>query len=81
MIAGAMVALAVAVAVFVLAPLREPQVPARGEGDDKRRQEEDVASLALRDLELDRAMGKLSTEDYQDLRSRYKPSTPEGGPL
>ena len=34
--------------------------------------EEDPAVMALREIELDRAMGKLSERDYETLRAKYR---------
>ncbi len=71
--AAAIVALAGAAALFVLAPLRRPSVPPpEQDARAQRRQEEDAARQVLRDIELDRATGKLSAEDYADLRGRYE---------
>lgn len=71
MIDGAIIALAAAVAAFVLAPLRRPSAaPPGGEDRDQIRRKEDAVSQALRDIELDYATGKLSAEDYREFRAR-----------
>ena len=71
----AFVVLAIAVALVVSRPLRRP---AATEADDVRRAALEAAKEAkyreIRDAELDRAMGKLSDEDWRaidrDLRAQ-----------
>lgn len=64
-------ALAVSAVAFVLYPLffdasaRSPRIG----GDDSKG--EDSAILALREIEFDRATGKLSEDDYTELRKTY----------
>jgi hypothetical protein len=70
-IAGVIVALAAGVTIFVLAPLRGPASPPREDGREPAQREE-TALDALRDIELDRATGKLNEDDYADLRARYE---------
>lgn len=78
MIAGAMIVLAAAAALWVLAPLFEARPPgdAGAAPPDQERErllrDRDAASRALRDLELDRATGKLSDADYADLAAQYR---------
>ncbi len=83
-----MLLVAAAAAVFVLAPLRRPSLRAeRGPSDRGPSERESSASemegerlaleraglaQALRDLELDRATGKLRDEDYAELAARYR---------
>ncbi len=73
MIAGAMIVLAAAAALFVLAPLRRsahrPGYPAE---QDRLFAEREALLQALRDLDLDRATGKLSDADYAGLAARYR---------
>jgi hypothetical protein len=71
-IAGAIIALAAGVAIFVLAPLRRPAALIREDGQELGGRDEDAVLEALRDIELDRATGKLNDEDYADLRARYE---------
>jgi hypothetical protein len=69
--------LAVGALAFVLWPILygagSPRVTSRGAT------EPDAASAldALREIEFDRATGKLSTEDYDTLRARYAPRAVE----
>jgi ribosomal protein L32 len=65
--------LALAALTWVLFPLFAPTVdvspssaPATGDADV-----EDPAIQALREIEFDRATGKLSEEDYESLKARY----------
>lgn len=70
---AAMVALAAAAALFVLAPLRRPASRvALATERDRLLRERDALSWALRDLELDRATGKLSEADYAELAAGYQ---------
>lgn len=66
-------ALGVAVVLLLLAPLltgarREPELLEPLPVEETRRGQ---ALLALKDLEFDHATGKISDEDYGDLRSRF----------
>ena len=66
--------LALGAMAFVLEPLfREPvlipRVPRRAAGDARAR--ESAAVEALREIEFDRATGKLSDADYLELKARY----------
>jgi hypothetical protein len=80
MIAGTMIVLAAAAALWVLAPLfaaRAPRDTAAGPAPPDQERERllrdrDAAARALRDLELDRATGKLSDADYADLSAQYR---------
>jgi hypothetical protein len=78
LIAG--VAVAIAALAVVLEPLMRTRPQAAAEGDDP---EEDVtpldesespkvqALLALKEIEFDRATGKLADDDYERLKARY----------
>ncbi len=73
MIEGVMIALAAAAAAFVLAPLRRPTLsPVRRAERERLLQEREAIYRALRDLDLDRATGKISDADYADLAARYR---------
>src|SRR3954470_19956652 len=62
--------LAVVSLCYVLYPLYRADVtPARGAVAPRRR--ESPAVDALRDLEFDRATGKVSDDDYESLKARY----------
>ena len=71
-IAAALVALAV---IAVLAgPLTTPGVvapPGADEPDDLEDTPKGIALAALREIEFDRETGKLSDEDYAELKSKY----------
>jgi hypothetical protein len=70
---AAMVALAVSAALFVLAPLRRLAPPLEEAAErDRLLRQRDALSRALRDLELDRATGKLSDADYAELAAGYQ---------
>lgn len=66
---------------YVLRPIFRPQVAGRGGGDgggvDEGEDPEDdlspraVALRALKEIEFDRATGKLSDADYEALRTKY----------
>lgn len=63
-----------AVVAFLLAPLTRPGAPASGSSDDPEDPDDTprgVALAALREIEFDRATGKLSDEDYAALKQRY----------
>ena len=79
MVAGVMVFIAATAALFVLAPLRRPACPRQGAPPVEPGAEWERLALersgvvqALRDLELDRATGKLSDADYAELAARYR---------
>lgn len=65
---------------FVLRPIFRPEVAGRGKGDEARADEGDdpeddlspraVALRALKEIEFDRATGKLSDADYDALRAK-----------
>lgn len=69
--------LAVAALAFVLYPLffgnAVPRQSARGAqpARDARAADEETAVAALREIEFDRATGKLSDADYDELKTRY----------
>ncbi len=50
---------------------RGPRVDAKGQHDSERDESSDSAIAALREIEFDRDTGKLSDEDYSDLKERY----------
>lgn len=58
---------------FILAPMRRPGVPAARPVDpfDIEETRRGRAVDALREIEFDRATGKLSDEDYTSLKARY----------
>jgi len=71
-LAAALVALALLV--LVLSPLVSHQVPVAAPDDEPVELDETrrgAALLALREIEFDRATGKLSDEDYATLKARY----------
>ena len=74
--AGIFLLLAVAVMAFVLAPLfrREAEEEERRASAADEMQElhsrREMALSALKDLEDDRATGKIGDEDYQDLKTK-----------
>ncbi len=79
MVAGVMVFIAAAAALFVLAPLRRPACPRQGAPPVESGAEWERLALqrsgvirALRDLELDRATDKLSDADYAELAACYR---------
>ena len=70
--AAALVALAVVAA--IVGPLTRPGTPGPGgadEPDDFEDTPKGIALAALREIEFDRATGKLSEEDYAELKSKY----------
>lgn len=79
MIAGAIVALAAIAALFVLAPLRRSTAAPTGEAEDRSDLEHEALRQTLRDIELDHATGKLSDDDYAELRARAE--TRDGGSI
>jgi len=64
--------LAVGALAFVLYPIffGEARGPVRANGA-RRPSEQDAAVVALREIEFDRATGKLSDADYTELKTRY----------
>jgi hypothetical protein len=71
-IAAALVALAVIAA--LVGPLSRPGESASAGADEVEEADETprgVALAALREIEFDRATGKLSDEDYAELKTRY----------
>lgn len=70
------VAVVIAVAAFVAAPLwaGSERLAALDTGDERERWERQKrqALLAIRETELDFQMGKLSDEDLQRMRSRFE---------
>jgi len=70
-------ALAIGILVYVLYPVFFPPDPASWSSRPTSRwtdgrDEIERAALALRELELDRSMGKLADDDYQALRRMYE---------
>lgn len=67
--------LAVGALAFVLLPLLVPRAPAAGARKATARfvtePSEDESVVALREIEFDRATGKLSDADYDELKTRY----------
>jgi Double zinc ribbon len=71
-VAAALVGLAVVA--LIVGPLTRPGVvapPAVDEPEDLEETPKGVALAALREIEFDRATGKLSDEDYHSLKSKY----------
>ena len=64
-------ALAVAALVYVLIPLFDAVVPARSRGPARPAEVPENAIDALREIEFDRATGKLSDDDYTSLKTQY----------
>jgi hypothetical protein len=68
--------LIVAVAMLVAVPLLAPDSPPTGRLPDteaeRLEREKAAALLAIREAQLDKAMGKLSDEDYAALRAFYE---------
>lgn len=66
---------AIAAVLLVLEPILRPEraaAPAEPEpGDDPREQKKELALAALKEIEFDRATGKLSDGDYQTMLARY----------
>jgi hypothetical protein len=64
--------LAVAALAFVLYPVfYPPDHPVKHAAVVPRESQREAAVLALREIEFDRATGKLSDTDYADLKARY----------
>lgn len=71
-VAAALVGLAVIV--LIMSPLAGQHAPAVSTVDDPEDLDETpkgIALSALREIEFDKATGKLSDEDYQSLKSKY----------
>jgi hypothetical protein len=71
-VAAALVGLAIVAA--IISPLTRPGItapPGADEPEDIEETPKGVALAALREIEFDRATGKLSDEDYAALKSRY----------
>lgn len=64
-------ALAVAALAYVLMPLFDVVVPVRARGVGKPMAAPESAIDALREIEFDRATGKLSDDDYAALKAEY----------
>ena len=64
--------LAVGALAFVLYPIffGETRAPVRA-GVGRKASDQDAAVIALREIEFDRATGKLSDADYAELKTRY----------
>ena len=73
-VVAALMILALAAAIAYPFWTTAADVPAADASDTRAqlRHEKDVALLAIREAELDRAMGKLSDEDYGALRGQYE---------
>jgi len=63
--------LAVGALAFVLYPVFFGVSSTRTPGPQPRQSEREAAVAALREIEFDRATGKLSDDDYAELKSRY----------
>ena len=69
--------LAIAAVLLVLEPILRPSTgaPAPGSGgdfeDDPREHRKELALAALKEIEFDRATGKLSDADYEKMHARY----------
>jgi predicted nucleic acid-binding Zn ribbon protein len=66
--------LGLGIAAFLVGPLLQRSRPSPVTSEDPEDPEETrkgMALAALREIEFDRATGKLSDEDYQDLKARY----------
>ena len=64
-------ALAVAALVYVLIPLFDAVAPSRLRGPARTADRPETAIDALREIEFDRATGKLSDDDYASLKTEY----------
>ena len=68
--------LVAAVAWVAAGPLFEPPPPPPAEAESRRherlRRQKDEALAAIRDAEFDFQLGKLSDEDYQQMRARLE---------
>jgi hypothetical protein len=64
-------ALAVAALVYVLLPLFDAVAPGRSRGGGRLAMAPESAIDALREIEFDRATGKLSDDDYAALKAQY----------
>lgn len=56
---------------FFYVPEHEPVADAR-DNRDRLEREKSIALMAIREADLDRAMGKLSDDDYGSLRVQYE---------
>lgn len=70
-------ALVIAVAALIALPLTRTSQPAQAlernrDAVEALEHEKDVALLAIKEAEFDRAMGKLSDDDYSTLRNQYE---------
>lgn len=73
MIPAALLVLAITAAAFVLGPLRRPEAAPADDPDAERLfRARDAAYRALRELEMDRAAGKVGEGDYVTLRRRFE---------
>jgi len=69
--------LAIAAVLLVLEPILRPggaSAPVPGEaepGEDPRERRKEMALAALKEIEFDRATGKLSDADYERMHARY----------
>ena len=64
-------ALAVGALVYVLIPLFDAVAPSRRRGPARVADSSETAIDALREIEFDRATGKLSDDDYAALKTEY----------
>ena len=64
-------ALAVAALIYVLLPLFDTTAPGRARGPAQPAASPESAIDALREIEFDRATGKLSDSDYSSLKAEY----------
>ena len=64
-------ALAVAALLYVLLPLFDSKAPARSKAPMRPAEAPESAIDALREIEFDRATGKLSDDDYTALKTEY----------
>jgi hypothetical protein len=71
--AGAALVVGLAVLMLVLGPLARPAPPepALDEPEEFEETPKGMALAALKEIEFDRATGKLSEEDYRELNARY----------
>lgn len=71
--AGAALVVGLAVLILVLGPLAQPAPPEPivDEPEEFEETPKGMALAALKEIEFDRATGKLSEEDYRELNARY----------
>ena len=70
----AAVLVALAAVITIIAPLTQPGLTVSSAADDPEEIDDTpkgIALAALREIEFDRATGKLSDEDYAQLKTRY----------